>query len=57
MMSANMFLDLSQLLALLVVVTLLVKPLGGYMAKVYQEERSLLPQFNIVRYSFSAPQF
>jgi K+-transporting ATPase ATPase A chain len=41
-MSADIFFDVFQILSLLVVVTLLVKPLGGYMAKAYQGERSLL---------------
>src|SRR5271157_1690992 len=34
--------DMSQILAFLIILTLLVRPLGGYMAKVYQGERSLL---------------
>ena len=42
MQSTNIIFDMFQILALLVVLTLLVKPLGGYMAKVYQGERSLL---------------
>jgi potassium-transporting ATPase potassium-binding subunit len=42
MQSTNIIFDMSQILALLVVLTLLVKPLGSYMAKVYQGERSLM---------------
>ena len=42
MQSAPVVSDLSQILALLVVLTLLVKPLGAYMDKVYQGEQSLL---------------
>ena len=42
MQSTNIIYDMSQILALLVVLTLLVKPLGSYMAKVYQGERSLM---------------
>jgi K+-transporting ATPase ATPase A chain len=34
--------DLLQILAILVLLTLLIKPFGGYMAKVYRGERSLL---------------
>ena len=34
--------DISQILAFLLILTLFVKPLGGYMAKVYQGERSVL---------------
>ena len=32
--------DITQILALLVVLTLLVKPFGGYMKRVYQGERT-----------------
>lgn len=42
MQSADIIYDMSQILAFLIVLTLLVRPLGGYMAKVYQGERSLL---------------
>ena len=34
--------DITQILALLAVLTLLVKPFGGYMKRVYQGERNLL---------------
>jgi len=42
MQSADIISDICQILAFLVVLTLLVRPLGGYMAKVYQGERSIL---------------
>ncbi|MDR3580227.1 MAG: potassium-transporting ATPase subunit KdpA [Oryzomonas sp.] len=42
MQVTNIVYDISQILALLVLLTILVKPLGCYMAKVYQGERSLL---------------
>jgi K+-transporting ATPase ATPase A chain len=42
MQSQDIIYDLSQIFALLAVLILLVKPLGGYMAKVYQGEHSLL---------------
>src|SRR5208283_3950951 len=42
MQSADIISDMSQILAFLVVLTLLVRPLGGYLAKVYQGERPLL---------------
>ncbi|MCL5023559.1 MAG: potassium-transporting ATPase subunit KdpA [Nitrospirae bacterium] len=37
-MHANIIFDISQILALLIGVTLLVRPLGGYMKRVYQGE-------------------
>src|SRR5208283_3255739 len=42
MQPADIISDMSQVLALLVVLTLLVRPLGGYMANVYHGKRSLL---------------
>ena len=42
MQYTDIMFDISQILALLVVLTLLVKPLGGYMKKVYEGERTLL---------------
>ena len=42
MQYTDIIFDLSQIFALLVILTLLVKPLGRYMAKVYQGERSIL---------------
>jgi len=42
MQNTDMIFDISLIVALLSVLTLLVKPFGGYMAKVYQGERTIL---------------
>jgi K+-transporting ATPase ATPase A chain len=42
MQSIDVFIDVLVMLAVLTVVTLLVKPFGTYMAKVYQSERTFL---------------
>jgi len=42
MQYTDIIFDISQILAFLVVLTLLARPLGGYMAKVYQGERTIL---------------
>ncbi|MCL5037907.1 MAG: potassium-transporting ATPase subunit KdpA [Chloroflexi bacterium] len=42
MLPADVLIDSAQILALLALITLLTKPLGGYMAKVYLGERTLL---------------
>lgn len=42
MQNSKLFLDIFQILILLSTVTLLTKPLGGYMSKVYQGERIFL---------------
>ena len=42
MQSMDVFIDVLVMLAVLTVVTLLVKPFGAYMAKVYQSERTFL---------------
>ncbi len=42
MQYTDIIFDLLQIFALLVILTLLVKPLGKYMAKVYQGERNIL---------------
>lgn len=42
MQNANMIFDISQILALLGILTLLTKPFGAYMAKVYQGQRTML---------------
>ena len=42
MQYTDIIFDISQILALLLVVTLIVKPLGLYMAKVYEGERTFL---------------
>ena len=42
MQYTDIIFDITQILALLIALTLLVKPFGSYMAKVYQGERSVL---------------
>ena len=41
----DIILDLSQILAILVLVTLMVKPFGGYMKRIYAGERTFLTRF------------
>ena len=45
MQSADMIFDISQIVALILVVTLLVKPLGAYMARVYAGESTVASLF------------
>jgi K+-transporting ATPase ATPase A chain len=42
MANTELFLDMLQILVLFVLLTMLTKPLGGYMAKVYQGKRTIL---------------
>ena len=42
MQKIDLFYDIAELLIFFIVLTLLVKPLGSYMAKVYQGERTIL---------------
>ncbi|MDD1744824.1 MAG: potassium-transporting ATPase subunit KdpA [Candidatus Methanoperedens sp.] len=48
-----MFLDIFQILILLITLTLLTKPMGGYMSRVYQGERTFLaPVFGLLEKLF-----
>jgi len=49
MQHANITFDIVQILVFLILLTLLAKPFGGYMAKVYQGERTILsPLFSFL---------